>query len=107
TDSLGHHAGDQVLATVAERLRGFVLPHGHLLARLDGDEFAVLVAGSTGIEQVLALARGALDVLADPIGAAGQEVSVSASVGVVERAVGEISAAELMRAAHLTLSWAK
>jgi len=107
TDSLGHDAGDRVLAVVADRLRGYVQPYGHLLARLDGDEFAVLVAGSTGTAQMLALGRRALDLLVEPIEVAGREVSVTASAGVVERPVGGTDPGELMRAAHLTVSWAK
>jgi diguanylate cyclase len=41
-DSYGHHAGDQVLVAVAERLAAWT-PEGGLAARLGGDEFAVLV----------------------------------------------------------------
>ncbi|MGW0702915.1 putative bifunctional diguanylate cyclase/phosphodiesterase [Streptomyces sp. NPDC002867] len=111
-DTLGHRVGDRLLAAVADRLtecadnsgaRGC----GHLVARLGGDEFAILVEDSTGTEQLADLARAVLAALQQPFDLAGRRLSVSASIGVVERAVTGTSATGLMQAADTTLYWAK
>ena len=107
TDSLGHDAGDQLLIAVADRLRRFMFRAGNLVTRLDGDEFGILVTNSTCTDEVVALAEFALDALAAPMRVGGQQLSVTASAGAVERPIAGTDPAELMRAAHLTLSWAK
>ncbi|MCZ1015969.1 EAL domain-containing protein [Streptomyces albulus] len=114
-DTLGHRVGDRLLSAVAQRLtrcaesaaergpgRG-----GHLVARLGGDEFALLVENSTGTDQLAELAQSLLDALQRPFDLAGQRLSVSASIGVVERAAGGTTATGLMQAADTTLYWAK
>jgi len=78
-DSLGHASGDELLVEAAARLRA-ALPEGAALARLAGDEFAVLhrlpAAG------VRFLAEDLLAALAAPVVLSGVEVVVSASIGV-------------------------
>lgn len=111
-DTLGHRVGDRLLAAVAERLTecaeaGGTHGGGHLVARLGGDEFAILVEDSTGTEQLADLARAVLAALQRPFDLAGERLSVSASIGVVERAVADASATCLMQAADTTLYWAK
>ncbi|MER5443023.1 EAL domain-containing protein [Streptomyces sp. NPDC002790] len=111
-DSLGHPVGDRLLVAVAERLT-HCADHAQnatgapLVARLGGDEFALLVEDSTGTEQLAALARAVLDALREPFDLAGHQVSVSASIGVVERQVTGTSTTALMQAADTTLYWAK
>ncbi|MFZ3557745.1 putative bifunctional diguanylate cyclase/phosphodiesterase [Streptomyces sp. BH055] len=111
-DSLGHPVGDRLLVAVAERLthcadRAQSATGAPLVARLGGDEFALLVEDSTGTEQLAELARAVLDALREPFDLAGHEVSVSASIGVVERQVTGTSTTALMQAADTTLYWAK
>ncbi len=112
-DTLGHRVGDRLLAAVAGRLTecadsdGHTRGGGHLVARLGGDEFAILVEDSTGTEQVADLARSVLDALQEPFDLAGQRLSVSASIGVVERSGRGTTATALMQAADTTLYWAK
>lgn len=112
-DTLGHRVGDRLLAAVAARLTecadgdGHSRGGGHLVARLGGDEFAILVEDSTGTEQLADLARSVLAALQLPFDLAGQRLSVSASIGVVERTVSGTTATGLMQAADTTLYWAK
>ncbi|MFF1838495.1 putative bifunctional diguanylate cyclase/phosphodiesterase [Streptomyces sp. NPDC058231] len=112
-DTLGHRIGDRLLAAVAARLTDCAeresphRPGGSLVARLGGDEFAILVEESAGTQQLTDLARAVLATLQKPFDLAGQRLEVSASIGVVERAVAGTSATGLMQAADTTLYWAK
>ncbi|HET6858939.1 MAG TPA: EAL domain-containing protein, partial [Streptomyces sp.] len=112
-DTLGHPVGDRLLTAVASRLSRCVDQYrhagrgSHLVARLGGDEFALLVEDSTGTEQLADLAQAALTALQLPFDLAGQRLSVSASIGVVERAAAGTTATGLMQAADTTLFWAK
>ncbi|WP_372482480.1 putative bifunctional diguanylate cyclase/phosphodiesterase [Streptomyces bambusae] len=112
-DTLGHRVGDRLLTAVAARLThcadqaGYGRSGGHLVARLGGDEFALLVEDSTGTEQLAELARAVLAAVQEPFDLAGQRLSVSASIGVVERATDGTSATALMQMADTTLYWAK
>ena len=78
-----------------------------LVARLGGDEFALLVEDSTGTDQLAELAESALDALRAPFELADRRVSVSASIGVVERRTAGTTATALMQDADTTLYWAK
>ncbi len=112
-DTLGHRVGDRLLAAVAERLTrcaeqaGYARPSTPLVARLGGDEFAVLVEDSTGTEQLAELAESVLTALQEPFDISGRRLSVSASIGVVERHAAGTTPTALMQAADTTLYWAK
>ncbi|TXS09118.1 putative bifunctional diguanylate cyclase/phosphodiesterase [Streptomyces sp. wa22] len=111
-DTLGHRTGDRLLAAVAGRLTDCAEADGHrtgghLVARLGGDEFAILVEDSTGTHQLTELARSVLAALQRPFEVSGHRLSVSASIGVVERSSAGTSATALMQAADTTLYWAK
>jgi diguanylate cyclase (GGDEF)-like protein/PAS domain S-box-containing protein len=106
-DTLGHRVGDLLLAAVAARLAMCTEPLGHLVARLGGDEFAVLLDGSRGTAQATAVADALLAALDAPFDVEGHRLTVSASIGVVERPVSGTTATGLMQAADTTLYWAK
>ncbi|MFG2134212.1 putative bifunctional diguanylate cyclase/phosphodiesterase [Streptomyces sp. NPDC048751] len=112
-DTLGHRVGDRLLAAVAERLTrcadeaGYARASTPLVARLGGDEFALLVEDSTGTEQLADLAESVLKALQAPFDLAGRQLSLSASIGVVERHAAGTTANGLMQAADTTLYWAK
>ncbi|MEU9928273.1 EAL domain-containing protein [Streptomyces anulatus] len=112
-DTLGHRTGDRLLAAVAARLTDCAENDAsrgggsRLVARLGGDEFAILVEDSAGTEELAELARSVLAALQQPFDLAGQRLSVSASIGVVERAAAGTSPTGLMQAADTTLYWAK
>jgi diguanylate cyclase (GGDEF)-like protein/PAS domain S-box-containing protein len=106
-DTLGHDTGDKLLTAVAASLQLCVDRLGHRVARLGGDEFVVLVRDSTSVEQLIAVADELLATLRHPLTVAGHRLSVSASIGIVERPVRATTMAELLRAADVTLYWAK
>ncbi|WP_029391448.1 putative bifunctional diguanylate cyclase/phosphodiesterase [Streptomyces xiaopingdaonensis] len=106
-DSLGHAVGDQLLVSVAERLQSCTPGPDHLVARIGGDEFVVLISDPSGREEVTELARQALAALATPISVDGRELSVRASIGIVEGRAGDLDPAEVLRSADITMYRAK
>lgn len=80
-DRLGHGAGDRLLRIVADRLSARVR-ETDTVARLGGDEFAVVIEGLAKAEQAALVARKLLDAVAPPVSLDGDEVSVTASLGV-------------------------
>ena len=80
-DSLGHAAGDALLVAVAARLQA-AARRTDLVARFGGDEFAVLCERLSRREDAAALADRINRALAEPIRHAGQEIHVSASIGI-------------------------
>jgi diguanylate cyclase (GGDEF)-like protein/PAS domain S-box-containing protein len=96
-DQLGHLAGDKLLQAVAQRLARTLRP-GDLVARIGGDEFAVLCErlspdDASAVAGRLIAALGAPIVLDD-----GHEVSITASIGVTELGRSEEPEAILARA---------
>jgi diguanylate cyclase (GGDEF)-like protein len=81
-DSVGHGAGDLVLAQAARRLRA-VVPVHDTVARWGSDEFAVLVENAGSDQEVAEIAdRLAGAVAGEPFRVAGQQIALTASVGV-------------------------
>jgi diguanylate cyclase (GGDEF)-like protein/PAS domain S-box-containing protein len=106
-DTLGHEVGDQLLVAVAQRLDAVVGDRGYPVARLGGDEFVVLVPDSSGSALLIALAEEILAAIARPYQLGSGQVEITASAGVVERSIVDIDPPELLRAADMTLYWAK
>ncbi|TCP54319.1 diguanylate cyclase/phosphodiesterase with PAS/PAC sensor(s) [Tamaricihabitans halophyticus] len=106
-DSLGHDVGDQLLVAVASRLNALVTGENQLLARMGGDEFVALIKDSGGTAEPIELAERILHCLAEPVHIGGHELSVSASIGIVERELVGSTPEEIMRDADITLYWAK
>jgi len=98
-DSLGHAAGDRLLAICAERLR-HALRADDTVARLGGDEFAILACGTQDPE---ALVERLFEVLAAPVMLEGKRLSLRASVGIATTSTG----ADLLRNADLAMYAAK
>jgi diguanylate cyclase (GGDEF)-like protein len=80
-DRFGHQLGDELLTRVASRLASIVRP-GDTLARLAGDEFAILCEDLSDPAQGEAIARRVSAVLSTPLPCGGHLIAVTASVGV-------------------------
>jgi diguanylate cyclase (GGDEF)-like protein/PAS domain S-box-containing protein len=103
-DSLGHHAGDLVLTTVAARLLSAVRPQD-TVARLAGDEFVVLCPNTTAAAAV-ATATRLQQVLGAPFPVLGTELTVAAAIGVAT-ATTACTAESLLRDADAAMYAAK
>jgi len=105
-DSLGYEVGDEVLKAVGERLAG-VIGLQDTLARLSGDEFAIVRGGRHDRAAIEEYANEILRVFESPIPAAGQSIYVSASMGIARYPRDATSGPELLRAADTAMFDAK
>lgn len=80
-DTLGHHAGDELLRTAATRLRASVR-QSDLVARLAGDEFLIVLDDIEGLQDVNRVAQAVLDALRQPFALPGQTVALTPSIGI-------------------------
>jgi diguanylate cyclase (GGDEF)-like protein len=104
-DTLGHHAGDQLIKLVAQRLMECLRPND-FLARFGGDEFVILCAPA-GVETSSALAERVDQAFTAPFAISGQNIRVTASVGIAIAPDNGVTADELMRHADIALYEAK
>jgi len=105
-DTLGHAVGDRLLCEVATRLRS-CLPAGGFVARIGGDEFAVIHPDITGAEQASELAQAIEAVLADPVMSQGQALHTGGSIGITLFPDHAKKAEDLLKGADLALYRAK
>lgn len=105
-DALGHEAGDRLLAEVGRRLV-VAAARDEQVARMGGDEFAILVPRLTGVAGARARAGQIVAALARPVRMDGLPLEVSASAGVAVYPVHGGDAAGLMRRADVALYDAK
>ncbi len=80
-DTLGHRIGDLLLQAVSERLKRS-LRANDILARLGGDEFIVLLSDISQIDNVARIAQNTIDVLTKPFSIEGNDMVVTASIGI-------------------------
>lgn len=106
-DTIGPDAADQLLAAVADRFRDH-LPAGAVLARIGGDEFALLVPATDSADDLVKFADTLLAALtSEPVYAGATPLNLTASAGLIERPATSVDANELLRAADIALSWSK
>ncbi|GGY66957.1 bifunctional diguanylate cyclase/phosphodiesterase [Marinobacter zhanjiangensis] len=105
-EGLGHEVGNLVLKTVAQRLKS-VTPPRAVLARMVGDEFAVLWSGCESDQQVTVLADRILETLSEPIDVQGYKVHLSTSIGIATNQLALNMPYELMQYADVALEQAK
>ncbi|KPL62380.1 MULTISPECIES: putative bifunctional diguanylate cyclase/phosphodiesterase [Pseudomonas syringae group] len=80
-ESLGHEIADQLLRHIARRLSN-AMPEADTIARLSGDEFAVLFDGYSNLSSLARVTSRLLGKLRVPLSVAGHELVISASVGI-------------------------
>jgi diguanylate cyclase (GGDEF)-like protein/PAS domain S-box-containing protein len=105
-DELGHAAGDEVLMEVARRLLTYVRPED-TIARMGGDEFAILVEGVDALGAEAIATRIVNAIAAAPVTVGDRDVPVSASVGVASAANGAVASEALLNRADLAMYAAK
>ncbi len=106
-DSLGHQVGDELLVAVAARLESCVRAND-LVARLSGDEFAVLLESAVDRQDAVAVAQRVQDSLESPVIIDDREITISASVGIAVERRSNIERAEtILRAADTAMYRAK
>ncbi len=104
-DSLGHLVGDELLIAIAHRLSNF-LSRDHVLARMGGDEFAILLNNSNGVNAVrIADQIGAL--LAHPFRLKRHEVYTNVSIGIAVATSDYDKAEQVLRDADIAMYSAK
>jgi diguanylate cyclase (GGDEF)-like protein len=104
-DSLGYHAGDQLVVGVAERVAA-QMRTGDTLARIAGDEFALLLEDLEDVGQAAEVAERTKRALTFPFEVADREAVVTASIGIATATPGESGeeyAEELMRRADVAM----
>ncbi len=104
-DTLGHHAGDDLLIQFADRMSTLLGPRD-VLARLAGDEFAILCRRATH-EEAAEFARACAVTGSQPVVLDGLEIVVTVSVGVAQIVAGDTDAVQPMRRADIAMYNAK
>lgn len=105
-DTYGHRFGDVVLCAVGQRLRGSVR-RSDVVARLSGDEFAMVLAGVGSVADAEAVARVLVATIAAPLAIDDREIIVSCSIGVAVYPDDAPAADALVRAADIAQYRAK
>ena len=98
-DSLGHGAGDDVIAEVGRRLQE-VCREGDMVARLGGDEFVVLARDVRDYDHAMEFAHRILPLLRKPFSIADTQIELSGSVGVAVSAPNSTMLGVLQMADH-------
>jgi diguanylate cyclase (GGDEF)-like protein/PAS domain S-box-containing protein len=105
-DGLGHEVGDEVLVGVAGRLEA-ADGTAEVIARLGGDEFLVLFDGDDAEKEALAFSHRALHALSTPIAAGGDEIFITASIGIACTSARVTAATPLLSNADAAMYQAK
>ncbi|MCG8568155.1 MAG: EAL domain-containing protein [Desulfobacterales bacterium] len=105
-DTLGHHAGDELLKVVTQAIQG-CLRSQDTLARLGGDEFAILLPGIWSRQTICKVATRIRDAVESPLHIQNQMVHISASIGIVLDTRNYNDANMLLRDADLAMYDAK
>jgi diguanylate cyclase (GGDEF)-like protein len=105
-DTYGHEVGDRILVQVARRLSS-VFRETDTVARFGGDEFVAVITGVKDVEEVIAMAERILSLFESPFDANGDEVYLSASIGITFYPDNGADASTLIKNADMAMYKAK
>lgn len=105
-DSLGHNAGDALLVQFARRVSAVLRP-GDTVARLAGDEFAIIALGIRSDVHVHQIAERVLELSREPYVVDAKEVFMTASIGITMGSFQGQSPDEILRDADIAMYHAK
>ena len=105
-DTLGHPVGDALIQDVARRIKSLIKP-GDVLARMGGDEFAIIKCDDVSREEIEAFCRDVVAVVSEPFDVLGQRAAVGVSIGVAMAPECGTDRSELARKADIALYQAK
>lgn len=101
-DTHGHQAGDELLVTVAQRLKSCVR-ESDVIARIGGDEFIVLLMNASSHEDIKAMANKLIASLTHPIKLANHDIQIGASIGITIIPEDGTNPDELLKKSDLAL----
>ena len=102
-DTLGHSVGDQLLLSVATRLRQCVEVDVDMVARFGGDEFCILLGSVRERADVERVAIGIVEAIQLPFSVDGHAISIGASIGLAVSPDDASAAEELIKCADLAM----
>jgi len=105
-DSLGHQAGDELLIEVGKRIK-HCLRSIDTVARMGGDEFAVLIDDFTTPQQVIQIIRDIRNEIRKPVNISSREVVISSSIGIVFKTASDVHPEHIIRDADISMYKAK
>lgn len=105
-DTLGHHVGDQLLVEAARRIVSCVR-ETDIVSRLGGDEFTVILTNVTDVNHIENVAHAIVQSLAQPYLLGGEELSISASIGIAVYPTDAPNPSDLLRNADQAMYMSK
>ena len=105
-ESLGHDAGDTLLADAGNRLSA-LLPEGDMVARFGGNEFVAVQASARDTAEIEAFVSRMIDALSQPFSARGRKVVLTGSFGISVAPLDGETPEELIRQANMAMLAAK
>jgi two-component system cell cycle response regulator len=105
-DTFGHDMGDELLKSVAERLKACVR-EVDTVARMGGDEFTIILEGVSSEQNILVVAKRITESIATPFELKGHQISIGISIGITIYPHDDHPVDELLKHADLAMYRAK